>query len=75
MPCGYGARLEDVMAEEREANISISPKKRKGKAGVQDGNVREEDANDQSANCGGYHGAIHAPRRRLLENTRTARAC
>lgn len=41
---------------------------------VQDGHVREEDADEECAQRGGYHRGVHAPRRWLLENTRSARA-
>ena len=37
-------------------------------------NVGEEDADDERADCRGDRCAVHAPRRRLLEDTRTTRA-
>ena len=45
-----------------------------GRQHVQDGHVREEEADEQRADRGGYHSAIDAPRRRLLEDTRSASA-
>ena len=37
-------------------------------------NVGEEDADDERADCRGDRCAVHAPRRRLLEDTRATRA-
>lgn len=41
---------------------------------MEDGYVTEENAYEQRADRGGYDGAVHAPRRWLLEDTRSSRA-
>jgi hypothetical protein len=74
--CGDITRLEDVMAAgSTNHGLSTSARKRKEKEnGVQDGYVTEENAYEQRADRGGYHGAVHAPRRWLLEDTRPSSA-
>ncbi len=42
---------------------------------VQDGNVREEDADEQRAETCGDSSRVSAPRRRLLEYTGQTRTC
>lgn len=76
MFCGDITRLEDVMAAGRTSQrLSTSARRREEKDNdVQDGYVTEENAYKQRADRGGYHGAVHAPRRWLLEDTRPSSA-
>lgn len=41
---------------------------------AQGGHIREEDADEQRAERGGYRGAVHSPSRWLLEDTGPAGA-
>jgi hypothetical protein len=58
---------------ERKGNAQFNFRKKDEKEredDVQDGHVTEEDTNEQRTDRSGYHGAVHAPRRWLLEYTR-----
>ena len=70
-------RLEDVMTGKHNSTFrekEKKKKKKKGKKNVQDGYVTEENAYEQRADRGRYHGAVHAPCRWLVEDTRPSRA-
>ena len=69
---GYFARLEDILAEDA---MNVSARTCQGwMDNVQGRYVREEDADDQRTDRCGYCGAVHTPRRRLLNDARPARA-
>ena len=70
------ARLEDMMASIKDAmNVSAAVQERgRRERSAQGRNVAEEDPNGQCAECCGNRGAVNAPRRWLLEDTRPARA-
>ena len=70
---GDVTRLEDIMAE-NAMRVSTSVQERGWERDAQDRNVAEEDADAERADCCGDRRAIHAPCRRLLEDTRPARA-
>jgi hypothetical protein len=68
-------RFEDVMAGKHKSERAVNFREVKERENdAQDGYVTEENAYEQRAYCGGYHGAVHAPRRWLLEDTRPSGA-
>jgi len=60
-------RLEDVMTGKHNSTFREEEKKKENN--VQDGYVTEENAYEQRADRGRYHGAVHAPCRWLVEDT------
>lgn len=65
------------MAEERRKENTMIISFRENKGGendIQNAHVREEDADSQRAERGGYRRGVHAPRWWLPKNTRSARA-
>ena len=70
------ARLEDMMASIKDMmSVSAAVRERgRRERSAQSRNVAEEDPNGQCAERRGDRGAVYAPRRWLLEDTRPARA-
>jgi hypothetical protein len=72
---GDVARLEDMMAIKDAMSVSAAVRERgRRERGAQGRNVAEEDTNHQCAERCGDRGAVYAPCRWLLEDTRPARA-